>query len=158
MQKKKKSHELNQGYGNVKNLFEFSDAEPAVARITEIYDKNVSLIRNSFLEIAQAKKFPKNFPKLENATYPFVGIKVTNRNLNVDHRIAFGAALEAGTYGTTLTRPDIFDSYYKKQIELLINHHQTSVVVGESDWPIPLPFVDEWDPSNFPPEQINLFH
>ena len=143
-----------EGHGNVKDIAEFWDADAAVARITEIYTKNTAQIRNTFLDLAESKTFPKKPPKLENATYPYLGIKVTNKNLNVDDRVAFRAALEAGIYGTTLTRPDIFHAYYKKQIELLLNHHNTSVVVGESDWPIPLPFVDEWDSANFLSEQL----
>jgi len=141
-------------HGNAKNLIEFWDPEAAVAHITHIYNKNTSIIRNAFLELSEAKKIPKHPPKLKDATYPYLGIKVTSANLNVDDRIAFGAVLAAGTYGTTLTRPDIFHAYYKQQIELLINHHNMPVVVGESDWPIPLPFVDEWDSISFHPEQL----
>jgi AMP nucleosidase len=141
-------------HGNAKNLIEFWDAEKAVAHITEIYNKNTSVIRDTFLEIFQSNQIPKKPPKLKDATYPYLGIKVSSANLNVDDRIAFGAVLEAGTYGTTLTRPDIFHNYYKQQIELLMSHHQTPVVVGESDWPIPFPFVDEWDSISPPPEQL----
>jgi len=153
MSKGKKLIGTTEGHGNVKDLFEFWDADAAVEHITKIYNKNTALIRNTFLDIAHSKQLPEKPPRLEDATYPYLGIKVTTNNLNVDHRIAFGAALEAGTYGTTLTRPDIFHAYYKNQIELLIDHHQTPVVVGESDWPIPLPFVDEWDSASFHPEQ-----
>lgn len=149
-----KSSSLFEGHGNVKGLTEFWDPDEAVARITKIYNKNVTLIRDTFLNIAEPKKLLKRLPKVENATYPYLGIKISSQNLNIDHRVAFGAALECGTYGTTLTRPDIFHTYYKKQIELLIDHHKTPVVVGESDWPIPLPFVDEWDSVTFHPEQL----
>lgn len=149
-----KAVELAEGHGNVKDLTEFWDPEAAVAHITHIYNKNVALIRKTFLDLAKSKKLPKNLPKLENATYPYLGVKVTHRNLNVDHLVAFGAVLEAGTYGTTLTRPDLFNAYYTKQIELIMNHHQTPVVVGESDWPIPLPFVDEWDAAALHPDKL----
>ena len=155
MTKKQKTIEtLATGHGDVKNLKEFRNAETALKQITEIYNKNTALIRKACLDIADSEKLPKKIPGLKNATYPYLGIKVTNRNLNVDDRIAFGAVLEAGTYGTTLTRPDIFHSYYKQQIDLLIEHHDCSVVVGESDWPIPLPFVDEWDSIALQPEQL----
>lgn len=149
-----KRTDLNTNHGNVKDLQEFWDADKAVARIIEIYNKNTALIRNTFLEIAESKKSQKALPKLKEATYPYLGINVTNANLNIDGGVAFGAVLESGVYGTTLTRPDIFQHYYKQQIELLLNHHKTSVVVGESDWPIPLPFVDEWDSVSFHPEQL----
>jgi len=143
-----------EGHGNVKNLVEFWDPEAAVAHISSIYHKNTARIRNAFLDIAQSKKLPKKLPKLENATYPYLGIKVTHKNLNVDGRIAFGAVIEAGTYGTTLTHPDLFHSYYLRQIGLLIRHHNTPVVVGESDSPIPLPFVDQWDSTTLHPDQL----
>lgn len=152
--KKNIKKDFKDGHGNVKNLKEFWDPEEALDYITHIYTKNVALIRETFLNIATSERLPRKLPKLKNATYPYIGIKVTNSNLNVDHRIAFGAVLEAGTYGTTLTRPDLFQDYYHKQIELLINHHKTPVVVGESDWPIPLPFVDEWDANELQPEKL----
>src|SRR5436190_2071136 len=154
MQRTKKLIPIKDSHGNAKNLIEFWDAEAAVAHLTEIYKKNTAIIRDSFLNISQSSQSSHHLPKLKNATYPYVGIKVTNANLNVDDRIAFGAVLEAGTYGTTLTRPDIFHCYYRQQIDLLINHHKTPVVVGESDWPIPLPFVDECDSISFPPELL----
>ncbi|MBI2707608.1 MAG: AMP nucleosidase [Proteobacteria bacterium] len=150
----KKTEDLNAVHGDVTNLQEFWEADAAVARITEIYKKNTALIRNSLLNIAESKALPKKLPNLSSATYPYLGIKVTRQNLNVDDRIAFGAVLEAGTYGTTLTRPDIFQSYYQKQIELLLNHHHVPVMVGESNWPIPLPFVEEWDSVGFQPEKF----
>lgn len=152
--KNKKAHGLAEGHGNVKDLAEFLDANAAVKRITEIYNKNVTLIREAFLDIAKSKQIPPKPPDLSKATYPYLGIKIPIKNLNIDHRVAFGAVLEAGTYGTTLTRPDLFDDYYRKQIELLIHHHKMPVVVGESDWPIPLPFVDEWDSETFQAEKV----
>lgn len=154
MAKSKKAAELSEQHGHAKDLLEFWDPEAAVARISEIYTKNTSLIRNTFLNLSQSKTLPKNPPRLENATYPYVGVHVTTNHLNIDDRIAFGAVLEPGTYGTTLTRPDIFHAYYKKQIELLMNHHKVPVVVGESNWPIPLPFVEEWDAITFQSEQL----
>jgi len=151
----KKTENISTSHGDVTNLQEFWDADAAVARITEIYNKNTALIRNSLLSIVEAKTLPKKLPNLSQATYPYLGIKVARNNLNVDDRIAFGAVVEAGTYGTTLTRPDIFHAFYKKQIELLLNHHQVSVVVGESNWPIPLPFVEEWDSVGFHSEKFS---
>ena len=48
-----------------------------------------------------------------------------------------------GTYRTTLTRPDLFQDYYREQIELLMRHHRVPVDVGVSDRMIPLSFVVE---------------
>jgi AMP nucleosidase len=149
-----KTMTLEATFNGIRNPREFRDADAAVAYLTEIYDKNTSLIRDTFLAIAESKTPPEKIPSLSQATYPYLGIKVTSQTLNVDDQTAFGAISEAGTYGTTLTRPDIFHTYYKKQIELLLEHHKVPVVVGESNWPIPLPFLDEWDSINLYPEKM----
>ena len=83
------------------------------------------------------------FPKDTGPTYPYVALAVSPSDLNADATKAYGCALEPGLYGTTVTRPDIFGGYYEKQINLLIEHHKVPVLVGESTWPIPLPFLDE---------------
>ena len=140
------------GHGHIRNLQEFWNAEEAVERITELYHAHTSMIRDAFLNMNNVKD--KTLPNLEKATYPYLGIKITPKNLNIDARAAYGAVLEPGVYGTTLTRPDIFKNYYTQQIDLLIKHHDTPVVVGDSDWQIPLPFVDEWDSVTFEPEQL----
>lgn len=52
----KKAIELAEGHGNVKDLEELWNADAAVERITAIYNKNVSLIRKAFLNLADLKK------------------------------------------------------------------------------------------------------
>lgn len=142
----------NSGHGNVRNLKEYWDAGEAVAALTEIYNTHTSMIRDSFLNLTNLKV--GELPNLEKATYPYLGITVSNQNLNVDARVAYGAVLEPGVYGSTLTRPDLFRNYYMDQIDLLIKHHDAPVVVGESDWQIPLPFVDDWDAITFEPDKL----
>jgi len=140
------------GHGNARNLKEYWDAGEAVEAITKIYNAHTTMIRDAFLNLKNNDT--QELPTLDNATYPYLGISITNQNLNVDARVAYGAVLEAGVYGTTLTRPDLFKSYYTRQIDLLIKHHDVPVVVGESDWQIPLPFVDEWDSITFEPDKL----
>ncbi len=111
----------NSGHGNVRNLKEYWDAGEAVAALTEIYNTHTSMIRDSFLNLTNLKV--GELPNLEKATYPYLGITVSNQNLNVDARVAYGAVLEPGVYGSTLTRPDLFRNYYMDQIDLLIKHH-----------------------------------
>ena len=63
--------------------------------------------------------------------------------MHVDARLSWGVLLEAGIYGTTLTRPDLFARYYEEQISYILKHHEVPVHVGVSNRPIPLPFVIE---------------
>ncbi len=127
------------GYGTAGDLEFFTDADAAVARITAIYDRSVAAIREGFAALAAGKR---NLAPIA-ANYPYLGITIGRAELHVDARLSYGVLLEPGSYGTTLTRPDLFGGYYREQIGLLLRHHGVPVVVGASDRPIPIPFVIE---------------
>jgi len=116
----------------------FDDAKAAVKRITEIYDRSVESIRSAFGAAAQGGEVRR-----VDATYPCVVASIRRSDLHVDARLSWGVLLEAGTYGTTLTRPDLFARYYEEQISTILKHHEVPVHVGVSNRPIPLPFVIE---------------
>jgi len=118
----------------------FTDADQAARRIEEIYTDSASTIRSAFAALASP-----DGPRIPaaGANYPYVGLSVGLHDLRIDARLSYGALLDPGTYGTTLTRPDIFGEYYREQIGLLLRHHQVPVVVGISERPIPLPFIVE---------------
>ncbi|MGL5720122.1 MAG: AMP nucleosidase [Alphaproteobacteria bacterium] len=124
----------------------------ALERIQGIYLENTQKIREAFLGFQDKSITPSL--SLDEATYPYLGISIPSSQLNIDARVAYGAALEPGVYGTTLTRPDLFADYYLEQISLLMEHHGCPVVVGKSMWPIPLPFVDEETVSSFSPDSL----
>jgi AMP nucleosidase len=119
------------------DLQEFRDAGLALERIARIYDRGVTIVRQAFdrFKAGQTLEGPID------AFYPFLGIAVTRETLNLDARLSFGAFHDPGIYGTTLTRPQLFAEYYRRQIELLLQHHGVPVVVGISARRMPLPFV-----------------
>ena len=86
--------------------------------------------------------------ELQNAVYPYICITVPPDRLNIDSYHSYGILDNAGTYGTTVTRPDIFRKYYLKQIDSLIQHHRVPVMVGRSNWLIPLPFAVDYSQYN----------
>jgi AMP nucleosidase len=116
----------------------FDDAKAAVARITEIYDASVAAIRTAFADAAKGGRIHR-----VDAHYPYVVVPIKRSDLHVDARLSWGVLLEAGVYGTTLTRPDLFARYYEEQIRYILKHHEVPVHVGVSRRPIPLPFVIE---------------
>ncbi|WP_084675996.1 AMP nucleosidase [Candidatus Odyssella acanthamoebae] len=124
-------------------LQSFDDAKLATDYIKKIYDTNIEKIRTAFGHFINSTDTDiiDNFPKIADANYPFLGIKVTRKDLNLDASLAYGVISEPGVYGGTLTRPDIFYDYYLEQISLLIKRHNVPVFVGNSAWPIPLPFA-----------------
>jgi len=128
------------GHARVRDLRSFTDPDAALRAVAEIYDAGCRIIHHRFERFVKGER--TGDPTLA-ACYPYLGITVELENLIVDHRPAFGTLPYAGTYGTTLTRPDVFADYYREQIELLVRHHKVPVVVGVSDRRMPLLFVLE---------------
>ncbi|MXU64867.1 AMP nucleosidase [Oceanomicrobium pacificus] len=76
------------------------------------------------------------------AYYPELRMTTTSYS-KIDSRLSFGHVSEPGTYGATVTRPDLFSNYLEQQIQLLIDNHQVPFEIGMSDTPIPLHFAME---------------
>jgi AMP nucleosidase len=125
------------GHGGAAELEPFTDADAACARIAAIYERSRSAVRETFGQPPASWRAPLG------ANYPYLGITVELEQLDTDARFSYGTILDPGTYGTTLTRPELFADYYREQIGLLLRRHRVPVVVGVSDRPIPLPFVVE---------------
>ena len=125
----------------VRDPHAIDDADEAVARITDIYDRGVAIVAEAFEQFRAGAKAERL--TLVDAFYPFLGIKLERSELNLDAGLSFGALHDPGTYGTTLTRPALFGDYFRRQIALLLEHHKVPVIVGISDRRMPLPFVIE---------------
>ncbi len=122
-------------------LESYTDPDAALARIEEIFERNAGRIRECFDQLAQGAAADEITP--DGANYPYLGLSVGANDLHIDARLSYGALLDPGAYGTTLTRPSLFRDYYREQIALLMQHHDVPVYVGVSRRPIPLPFVVE---------------
>lgn len=114
----------------------FTEAESAVKALRALYDRNTAFLRDAFARFAGGQDGSRRY----RATYPELGLE-TASFAQIDSRLAFGHVPAPGQYATTITRPDLFDSYLTEQIRLLIRHHGVPVTVGESDTPIPLHFA-----------------
>jgi len=114
----------------------FADAEAAVARLGEIYQRNTTFLRERFEGYLRGEAAAARV----RATYPFIRI-TTHTYARVDSRLSYGFVSGPGTHETTVTRPDLFRSYIKEQIRLLLTNHAVPVEVGESSEPIPVHFA-----------------
>lgn len=115
----------------------FTKAEDAVAAIRDIYDASTRYLREGFDEFAASTAAPT---KKYTAYYPYVKLTVDNAR-RVDSRLAYGFVPRAGTYTTTMTRPDIFGHYYEEQLGFLLANHKAPIEVGLSSTPMPLHFA-----------------
>lgn len=138
------------GHGNVKNLKEFRDPEAAFEEIRRLYDAAANTIRTAFAAFADGRR---DMQPVE-AFYPYLGVSIDNPDPVYDLHMSYGSLSFPGCYGTTITRPDLFSGYLKKQIYLLQKSHNVPVVVGVSDRPIPLPFVIEEATANVTSDDV----
>ena len=114
----------------------FSDADAAIERLTDLYDRATSFLRDRFDETLSQGRASARF----RAFYPSVRI-TTRSHTRVDSRLAFGYVSGPGTFETTVTRPDLFARYLRTQIALLMRSHGTGVQIGVSQTPVPLHFA-----------------
>jgi AMP nucleosidase len=77
------------------------------------------------------------------ACYPLVRLH-TQDSLRHDQganaRLSYGFVAGPGRFETTLTRPDLYASYYLDQFRLLLQNHGGELEVGTSAQPIPIHF------------------
>lgn len=114
----------------------FTDAAEAVARLAEIYERNVSFLRTAFEAYVRGEPLDARV----RAAYPFVRI-TTGTHARLDSRLSYGFVSGPGIYETSVTRPDLFRGYFNEQIGLLMQNHGVPVEIGESDEPIPIHFA-----------------
>ena len=126
------------------DLTECPDAAACVARATAIYDASVALLRQTL----SALRSGQEAASAEDAKYPFLAIEVAGASGEPSGLAAYGVSLEPGGYGATLTRPDLFGSYWREQIDLLLRHHRARLFVGRSRRRVPLPFAIEESVTN----------
>ncbi|MCA1467720.1 AMP nucleosidase [Bradyrhizobium sp. IC3195] len=114
----------------------FSDASLAVARLEEIYERNTKFLRDRFEAYVGGEAITTRV----RAYYPFVRL-TTATHARLDSRLAYGFVAGPGVHETSVTRPDLFRSYFTEQIGLLIQNHGVPVEIGESAEPIPIHFA-----------------
>ncbi|HLY54528.1 MAG TPA: AMP nucleosidase [Stellaceae bacterium] len=114
----------------------FSNAQAALVRVGEIYRDQVRHLVDCFRLYARGAVLPQRV----RAHYPYVQLTTTILARR-DSRLAYGVVPAPGTYRATLTRPDLFASYYLEQFEALLANHGVALEIGLSNRPIPISFA-----------------
>jgi AMP nucleosidase len=115
----------------------FDQAEAAVARLIEIYDRNTAYLRDMVGRMAQGDALHGGRAR---ACYPAIRIAVHTYDA-IDTRLSYGHVADPGVYQTTITQPALFKAYLTEQIAHLLQNHRVPVEIGESNVPIPLHFA-----------------
>ena len=136
---------LSQGQ---KAHIEFHDAKAAVEQLKTLYAEASTFLCTQFLD-AMKHGAPEGRIR---AFYPEIRF-TTSSYAQVDTRLSYGHVSMPGTYATTVTRPDLFESYLTKQIDLIMCNHEQPVEIGYSRTPMPVHFAMANDPNLTVPEQ-----
>ncbi|GAA0763515.1 AMP nucleosidase [Ideonella azotifigens] len=116
----------------------FDDPEAALAQVVALYQAQVKHLRQQLQAYVDGQA-PAGRVR---AWYPSVRVQ-THTDQRPDSRLSFGFVAGAGTYETTLTRPDLFGDYYREQFRLLLRNHGGQAMaldVGLGTQPIPVHF------------------
>jgi len=117
----------------------FDDPDAAFEQVRLIYDTNIAYLRDAMHRFVAGEDVGERV----RACYPFVRVH-TDTVARADSRLSFGFVAGPGTYETTLTRPDLFERYYRQQFRLLFKNHGShqpvQLEVGTSAQPIPIHF------------------
>jgi len=120
----------------VPDFEDFRDADAAVERLNELYRTASKFLCNAFSQAAEG-----GIPSARaRAFYPEIRLTTTSHEVG-DSRLSFGHVAGPGTYSTTVTRPDLFASYLKQQIALVMENHDVPVRIGPSTTPMPVHFA-----------------
>ncbi|MDP3132161.1 MAG: AMP nucleosidase, partial [Burkholderiaceae bacterium] len=114
------------------------DAREALAQVDAIYRSAIAHLRSALNRYVQGEL---GSDERVRAHYPLVRFFAPH---NLAHgtpgRLSYGFVAGPGRYETTLTRPDLYASYYLRQFELLLLNHGGEIEVGTSTLPIPIHF------------------
>ena len=117
----------------------FTHPAAALAKAREIYDASITHLRVAMQRFVAGDSLPGNV----RACYPFVRVQtstVARLSSQQSAHLSYGFVAGPGRFETTLTRPDLYASYYLEQFTLLLENHGVELEVGTSAQPIPVHF------------------
>jgi AMP nucleosidase len=117
----------------------FTNAAAALAQANRIYEGSIAHLRDAMQRYVAGDDINTRV----RACYPLVRIHTdtVSRATTADlARLSYGFVAGPGRFETTLTRPDLYKSYYLEQFRLLLENHGVELEVATSSQPIPVHF------------------
>ncbi len=76
-------------------------------------------------------------------TYPYLLAEVPAEKATQTSNLALGRIAATSLHGGAITRPDLFRSYLREQLSIVVRNYDAKLSVGKSNTPIPLTFALE---------------
>jgi AMP nucleosidase len=116
--------------------------EAIVERLSAEYQRSISALRDD-LRAFLADRIAPNPAARAGGAYAYPALRITYRPAGPPPRLprAFARFSQAGSYRTTITRPDLFEAYLTEQLALLLADFEVAVEVERSGQEIPFAYV-----------------
>ncbi|MCT2558838.1 AMP nucleosidase [Tsuneonella sp. YG55] len=116
--------------------------ETILDALTAHYERAVETLRADIVAFARDGSLPPAQKRLDGSyAYPELVIRYGGEPPASSRGLAYGRLNEAGTYATTVTRPQLFAAYLAEQLELIAEDYAVEVEVRASRQEIPFPYV-----------------
>lgn len=133
--------------GHIPSFFnDLSPCDDKASAIAEL-DKHYRVAVDQMNAAFEAYATDGEKPAQPMPTYPYLLLRIGKRHAGEVKFSGFVSIRGEGWYGTTVTHPDIFESYLLDQLERIEVAHAVEYYVGPSDMEIPLVFAI--DPSEY---------
>src|SRR4051812_23613572 len=97
------------------------DSTTVINDLTALYDAAVERLRTDIAEYARTGAPPSPERRRDGSyCYPELRVRYAGGPPPSDRVRSFGRLHEAGTYATTITRPQLYASYLTEQLDFLI--------------------------------------
>jgi AMP nucleosidase len=119
-----------------------SQAAAVVDELNTVYQRSIGNLRRDLNAYLATGQLPDPIARADRA-YAYPALRLTWDGNGPTRRLsrAFARFSQAGTYASTITRPDLFRAYLTEQLSLLLGDFDVEVEVARSDQEIPFPYV-----------------
>ena len=118
--------------------------EKAINDLKELYSTACDNLRSALNDFTQNGTIPDKAARAQGLfCYPELIVRYHDDKLVPQISRSFGKFSDHGTYSTTVTQPEFFESYLREQLEPLLKDYEVELEVRPSRVEIPYPYV--WD-------------
>ena len=115
-------------------------------QLQQHYSEAVQTLREDVIAFGRNGTIPPKRKREDGSyAYPQLTLHYSGVGEPLDRSRAFGRLEMAGTYTTTITRPDLFAPYLKEQLALISSEYEIDLTVSRSRQEIPFPYVLDGD-------------
>lgn len=116
--------------------------DQAIDQIMRRYDAAVGRLREAVVAYVANGKLPDPLLRSNGSfAYPELRIHYSGVEIGGDRTVAFGRLAGAGSYATTITKPELFEPYLREQLGLICQQYDVRFEIVPGKQEIPFPYV-----------------